>query len=291
MSDGALGPALIELFRFVQLEWPGELGTADGRYLVRDAAAGPDSAATHVLVIATMGAGPRRHLARRSRRVEPLPDPPAVPVTRTTIVTAPPLSSAADAGRWLASAGEDDVQEALHVLQRALQAQRISAADAYARPVPRDAALVARVGFGSGESVADGRWTEARELTPRSERRRRAQILAPQSRVARLLGGRERFLLCEELALRARLDHDLGLWRLCAVELAMALELATDELPAGGGGDLGSRLAELEARRASVAPLAAVARRDELPPGAGETLGEALGRLEAALRARSASAS
>ena len=88
----------------------------------------------------------------------------------------------------------------------ALHAFRLATADPYLNPVERHQALVARIGYGRGDEVADGLWTDARELIVLDRRLRRSKILHPQARLAALLGGRERPLACEELALRARLD-------------------------------------------------------------------------------------
>ena len=82
-------------------------------------------------------------------------------------------------------------------------------------PVPsRERALVVRVGYGAGEQVSEGRWSEAVEVpAPRPGRRERSAVLRPQERLAAILGGRDVALACEELTLRARLDADAGRWR------------------------------------------------------------------------------
>jgi hypothetical protein len=136
-----------------------------------------------------------------------------------------------------------------------------------------------------------------------------------------LLSGRGSALLCEELALRARLDLDAGRLALAAIELERAYAAALAELPGEGRGDLrpltgtSERIEELEelrpdvekAARAAVpvAPLAAeaatettstpttatgVPRARAYARGAPDlqTVRHALERLEAALRARTA---
>ena len=60
---------------------------------------------------------------------------------------------------------------ACEVLNRALHAFRLVTADPYLHPVDRDQAIVARLGFGVGEQVADGLWTDAREIDGREPRR------------------------------------------------------------------------------------------------------------------------
>jgi hypothetical protein len=119
-----------------------------------------------------------------------------------------------------------------------------------------------------------------------SERRaqRRAAVLRPQERFAALLGARERALLCEELALRARLDLDQGRLVHATLELEQAYTAALAELAAEERPDLALRLDELAQLRPGVieAARAAPAVPDE------EAIGHALARLEAALRARTA---
>lgn len=279
------------LFRFVQVEYPWPLGPPDGRYLVR-APGDPDGAPTHVVVLATLGAArrPRRPGRGRARAVPPEPDPAPVATGRATIIDAgAPLRDATAGEAWLRAAGEDELEAGLLVLDRALHAFRLAAADPYAGPLGRRQALVARVGFGAGEQVADGQWTAARELTPPHPRRRRARVLAPQARLAALLGAREAPLVCEELTLRTRADLDAGRPREAALQLRVALDAALAELAADPHApELTDRLAELRAQGDAVAAAAQAALAG--PPGAEhlEAVTFTLGRLEAALRARAA---
>jgi hypothetical protein len=85
------------------------------------------------------------------------------------------------------------VATALDVLNRAIHGHRIAAADPYVAEVARDGPLVTRIGFGSGEQVAEGDWEQARELPPVSPKRRdrHEAALQPQERLAALLGGRD----------------------------------------------------------------------------------------------------
>jgi hypothetical protein len=152
-------------------------------------------------------------------------------------------------------------------------------------------ALVVRAGHGAGEQVAKGRWGAARELPPaRTGRRRRVAGLQPQERLAALLGGHDRPLACEELALRARQDLDGGHLREAALQLRAALDAALAELPAAaeGSADLARRLAELRELQEPLLALADDALAGVLPPAAGETLATTLQRLDAAVRARAA---
>jgi hypothetical protein len=195
------------------------------------------------------------------------------------------------AAAWLAGADhEAEAAAALAVLDQALHAHRVAAADPGVRAVVRADALVVRVGFGEGEQVAEGRWREAVELPlPRPARRRGEAALRPQERLAALLGGRDVALACEPLTLRARADLDAGRTREAALQLRVALEAALAELAAWSGrADLSSRLADLAGQRAPVAAAANAALQRGLDDAEAQAVGQALERLEAALRARSA---
>jgi hypothetical protein len=115
-------------------------------------------------------------------------------------------------------------------------------------------------------------------------------VLRPQERLAMLLSGRGSPLLCEELALRARLDLDGGRLELAAIELERAYAAALTELPAEQREDLRERIEELRRLSVEVEQAAHVALPSSdshaLPDG--EVVERALGRLEAALRARTA---
>jgi hypothetical protein len=175
-----------------------------------------------------------------------------------------------------------------------LHFHRVAAADPYVHEVSPDQALVIRAGWGEGEQVADGLWLHARELAwrgPAGVRRKRigdrAAALRPQERMAQLLGGRGQTLLCEELALRSRLDLDNGRLAHAAVQLQAAYAAALAQLPEERREDLAIRIAELDKLRDGVEQQA---RAAVASPGAldGDAVRHALGRLEAALRARTA---
>src|SRR4051812_45358268 len=96
------------MFRFVQLELPGALGPATGRYVLRERA-GEDPG--RVLVIAAPGpARPRirRRRRRRARRIASGPGPALVPLTRATVIEAAPLASRHEADAWLERAAGAD---------------------------------------------------------------------------------------------------------------------------------------------------------------------------------------
>ncbi|MGH2875489.1 MAG: hypothetical protein ACRDNJ_14470, partial [Solirubrobacteraceae bacterium] len=200
-----------------------------------------------------------------------------------------PLLDRDAAHAWLASAGEPELGTGLAVLDRALHAHRLAAADPGARPLQRGQLLVARVGFGAGEEVADGVWTSARELPfPRPGRQSRRGAIAPQARLAALLGARQAPLACEELALRTRGDLDRGRHREAALQLPMALDAALAELASERLAGFAERLAELAQLRQAAEPAARAALAGALDATQQEGVGHALSRLEAALRARAA---
>ena len=191
------------------------------------------------------------------------------------------------AAAWLKRAGEDQLAGDLSVLNRALHSFRLATADPYLNSVERRQALVARIGYGLGEEVADGLWTDARELAVFGRRQRRSRILHPQARLAALLGGRERPLASEELALRARLDLEHDRRREAALQLLVALDAAIAELAADEHAEaLADRIDELREQRDPVAHAAQAALEGPLDEHQSEAVEFALGRVEAALRAR-----
>lgn len=258
-----------QLFTFVQMELPWELGPADGRYLLRKGAGPEGNEPQHVVVLSTVGAERRGLLGGRSRTRRtgrPGTESARVPVARATVVDPVPLSVDAQARKWLEQLDpEREAHAAAGVLNRVLWAHRIAGAVPHLHEVSPTQALVIRAGFGEGEQVADGLWTDARELLlSRKRAGRRASVLRPQERLAVLLSGRGSALLCEELVLRARLDFDTGRVALAAIELDRAYAAALAELPAEGRGDLRERIDELRELRADVGTCA----RAVLPEGA-----------------------
>lgn len=270
-----------QLFVFVQMEFPWVLGPVDGRYLLRSPA---DREPERVLVLQTIK---HEH----------------APANRITLVDPVSLPAEHQARAWLEElerAGEQGLEEPFALLNRVLYLHRIAAADPYVHEVSATQALAIRAGWGSGEQMAAGRWTHASELHAGSGRRQRrgllglgtrrarASALASQERIAMLLGARVPTLLCEELALRARLDLDQGRVALAALGLEDALAVAVRELRAERREDLALRIDELVQLRGGVvaqsegALAGSPAQLDE------EIVGHALARLEAALRARNA---
>ncbi len=281
--------AELPLFRFVQLEFPWELGPPDGRYVVRGHAGEVDQ----VVVTQTLGAPERRGVVRnrKPRSIDPEPDVTPVTVSRVTIVDPEPFALREDAASWRKSVREEDeALAAVLVLNRVLHLYRTATADPYAREVAREQAVSVRVGVGEGEQVAHGRWTDAVVLPPTARKRdTRNAALRPQERLAALLGGRDAALACEELTLRARLDLDCGRTRETALQLRVALEAAIAELtPWADRSAVGERLDGLRAERRAVGAAANRALEGGLDESTIEDLGRILGLIEAVLRARTA---
>ena len=228
---------------------------------------------------------PRRLSRRRAAAAE------SVDVTCATVIGAEPHAEERQAQAWMERA-DGIVADALAVLNRALHARRIAAADPYGGELAPRHALVTRVGYGTGAQVAEGRWTVARELTAPRDRPAREAALRPQERFAALLSGRDVAPACELLALRARLDLDQARAREAALQTEAALGAALTELE--GWRELPGmpeRLDELRSFAAAIAAAGAAARAGALDNEACVVVEQALGRLEAALRARTAGAS
>lgn len=269
-------------FGFVQWEFPGRLGPDPGRYIVRRYA-GDD--VRQVLVIGGFDA-PRR-LRRRARRADP--GPTSVELTRATVIGATPLGELEEADAWLERAAGDErvVADALVLLNQAVAGHRVASADPWVADADPTRALVCRVGYGTGEQVADGDWEAAVELPLPAPPRARSLILSPQERLAALLSGRDAALATEELALRARGDLDHGRPREAALQLAIALDAGLAELEVWREqGGMARRLQELDELREPVARAARTALQGGLDAAQTDALEVALGRLEAALRER-----
>jgi hypothetical protein len=277
----------------VQFEFGGMLGVADGRYLARD-----DEGAQSVLVVETLGAPPppgRRR--RRSREADPEAASHALPLSRATAVRAyEPFDSAEAGAGWLSGAVELEgaadalVAEGIRLLNRALHAQATARADPYGSEVSAERAALVRIGYGSGEEVASGRFSVAREVDVRGgspRRLRREEELRPQERVAAVLGGRERIDACETLLLRARTDLEAGRTREAALQLRVGLEALLVEL-AGALVDPAHEedMSQLEARRHEAGEAANAALRGELEAAREESVRELLEICERVIRRR-----
>jgi hypothetical protein len=284
---------LTRLFGFVQFEFAGTLAVADGRYVVRD------EGIERVLVLETLGAPPpARRRRRRSREAEPGTAPASLPLTRATAVRASePFGTEEEAVRWLERVSADEeaidelVAEGIGLLNRALHAHAVASGDPHIQALTPRRAVAVRLGYGSGEEVADGEFSAAREVDteagPASRRERRTEELRPQERLAAVLGGRERLDACETLLLRARADLDAGRNREAALQLRVGLEALLVELRSTLS-DSGHEedMATIEGRRQDVGTLANAALKGDLGTEQLQTLEDTQALCERVLRRR-----
>jgi hypothetical protein len=242
-----------------------------------------------VIVLGTLGARQRRMLGRRKpHEVEAAEEAAPVPTTRVTLIRLAELAEA-DAETWLGAlrgdpeALEREAAQALRELNDVLRAHRAAAHDPYVPEVSLERALVARVGYGEGEQVAEGRFSAAYELPREPRKRRRRAELEPQERLARILGGHDPLLACEELVLRARADLEAGRPREAALQARIALEALLAEVTPEDGGE--PRRA-VEAEREAVAEAANAALDGEPAPESMAAVERAVERMENTLRRR-----
>ena len=234
-------------------------------------------------MLRTLGAQERRGRARRGRRgkaVEDSGEAEAVPTVRATLIQAAPVD---DGEAWLEArrrdegAREAEVEAALTELNAVLRAHRAAAADPYAREVARWQANAVRIGYGTGDQVAEGRFTAACDAPEPRAGMRRAETLAPQERLAAVLGGNDRVLVAEELVLRARLDLDAGRTREAALQTRVALEALLAELP--GASEV------VAGHREAVGRAANAALEGDLPAELADAVAEAVFAMRRALAA------
>jgi hypothetical protein len=284
---------LTRLFGFTQFDFAGALAVADGRYVIRD------GEREQVLVIETLGAPPpARRRRKRPRDAEIGEPPPELPVARATVVLAfNDFEDESAAAAWLSEATASEeaidqlVERGIDELNQALHAQAVASGDPYPQTVTPARAVVIRIGFGSGQALADGAFTSAHQvdpgLGPTSRRRQRDEELRPQQRLAAVLGGREQLDACETLLLRARADLDAGRNREAALQLRVGLEALLRELK-GALSDPGHEedMTTLQARRHEAGELANAALQGALTAEQLQALTELLSTSERVLRRR-----
>ncbi|MDX6583821.1 MAG: hypothetical protein QOI10_3005 [Solirubrobacterales bacterium] len=225
------------------------MGLEDGRYLGRD----PE----RVLVVQVADPPPqaRRRLGRaKPRDADPKAQAQRVPVTTLTAIRPDDLGEQSAAQAWLRELRDDreavagEIAEALLLVNLAVHAHRAATLDPQIPDIGAAAALAVRVGYGTGDELAESRYSEAIEV-PRSERRRRAELLRPQERVAEVLGRRATVAACELLLIRARSDLDAGRSREVALQLRVGLEALLAERDALQAPDQDDDFAALSERR------------------------------------------
>jgi hypothetical protein len=166
-----------------------------------------------VLIVQELDAPrPGRRGRRRARPVAPA-EPEQVPVTRVT-VTGVSFDDASAGSDWLKETlrdrerGAQELRDATRIVNRALNALRAEARDPLVQEIGVTKALAIRLGHGTGDELAEGRWTDASELP--QPRRGRLDDVEPQTRVAAVLAGRDEVHPAETLMQRARLDAQHG---------------------------------------------------------------------------------
>jgi hypothetical protein len=271
------------------------LPLADGRYLARRESGDGES----VLVVETLAAPPRpTRRRRRPRDAEVGATVSEVPLSRATAIRAfEPYEGREEAAAWLAAATVEEaeldrvVATGMALLNDALHAHAVAAADPFTVALAPERAVAARVGYGSGEETAEGAYSEALEVdvqtTGASRRRRRQEDLRPQERVAAVLRGRERVDACETLLLRARADLDAGRRREAALQLRVGVEALLAELPdALDHDDHRDDIDTLKERQPAIEAAAERALRPDLPAESETVVREALELAERILRRR-----
>jgi len=208
------------------------------------------------------------------------------------VISADPFDDKAAANSWLdalradATALEDAVREGLVTANGALHAHAVSSQDPALTQISRSAPLAVRVGYGSGDELADGRWTSAVEVPPPSSRARRTEALRPSERLASVLGGHERPDVCETLLLRARADLDAGRRREAALQLRVGLDALLAEVDAADEGDQAADLEAVHERRGSIATVADAALAGEPTEAEAHEVEATLALCERVLRRR-----
>jgi hypothetical protein len=207
----------------------------DGRYLERQT--GMD----RVLVLETEGAmAPARRKRRRPRKSGRTDTVTHVSVTTATVIRAhQPLESESPARAWLARLQEDEftqdlLDDALASIGRAFAAEAAATGRPYVEPPLLDQILTAKIGFGDGDRVADGRFIEAYDVDARggtaSPRRERISRTRPLARIAAILGGKDEALACEFLLPRVRADLDAGRTFAAALAIETAIRATVVEM-------------------------------------------------------------
>jgi len=236
----------------------------------------------------------RRRLRKaKPKEVAPPAEPGALPMTLLTAVRPQPLGDDEAARSWLAAMRDDEdaidaeVSDALVLINSAVHAHRVASLDGHLADVSPAHALTVRIGFGDGEALADGRWDEAIEL-PRGARRKRSELLAPQEKVAAILGGRDDLDAATGALLHARADLDAGRMRDCALQIRIGLEAMLADRETFGSSGQEDDLAALEGRRAITGETANEALRSALSAERAAELTETLRLAERVLRRRRA---
>ena len=247
-----------------------------------------------VLVVETLGAPSpaRRRLRKAKARDADATTEPEVPLTRLTVIDAEPIEG--DPEAWLEGLKKDEeardarARAARACVVRAVAARRVSVADAGVADPATGSTVAVRLGYGDGDGLIEGHWTQAIEVPRDAGTRSRTEGMRTHERVAALLGGRETALVCEELLLRARSDIEGLREREAALQVRVGLEALLADRAAFGAGGQASDLAFLDERRRSTGEAANEALRGPLSAERVAEVTETLKICERVLRRRAA---
>ncbi|WP_354698848.1 hypothetical protein DSM112329_04546 [Paraconexibacter sp. AEG42_29] len=191
-------------------------------------------------------------LRRKAKEAEVDSGPAEVPLLLATFIrgTRPLDRKVADAELLELSVDEDAQQawvaEGLLVLNRAIRAYRAGSRDPYVREVAQRDSRTTRIGYGTTESLPNGKFTRAAVLPlPLGLKASREERLAPSETTANVLAGRASVLEGEDLLLRAYTDLDHGRTRAAALQVRAAVHLLELELRDLDGGNIGVDFDEL----------------------------------------------
>jgi hypothetical protein len=285
-----------QLFGFVQFEFTHAIGPHAGRYVVANPASVDEHGAAprsgdvrraQALAGVTMTAGTadvlaitiveapaaRPKLRRRATPADAQIGGDEVPLLLATFIRGTEPMDRAQADALVQRVAQSDelqeglVADGLAALNLAIVGYRAGARDPYVTEVARRDARRVRVGYGTREQVAGGRWEQAITLPPELARKpSREERLAPSEVTASVLSGRGDVLEAETVLLRAYADLDHGRDRAAALQVRAAIQL------------LGIELAERDATAVSELDLDDLAARAEA--GGVEELEEVIAALE-----------
>ncbi|MGB0121069.1 MAG: hypothetical protein WBP55_08980 [Solirubrobacterales bacterium] len=166
--------------------------------------------------------------------------PTTVTVTTVTMIRAyEPLGTETEAQTWMSRLESDEVaqellDEALTTLDRVLAAEASASGRPYAQAPALEQILTAKIGFGDGDHVSEGRFTDAMDIDARGgtagSKRERVSRTRPLARIAAIIGGKDTARACEFLVPRIRADLDAGRVLTAALTIENAMRATVVEM-------------------------------------------------------------
>ncbi len=213
------------------------------------------------------------------------------------ILSGHPFKAESEAEQWLHRAVSDQqaqdriVGQGIAVLNRALHAAAVSAADPHPLEVNAGRAMAIRLGHGTGDQLAEGILERSRDLGSTRVRRgdQRRIEMQHRERTAAVLGGRVKIDVCETMLMRGRADLDAGRIREAALQVRDGVDSMLIELDGPGAPDLPGHAADFETLRESreaVESAARAAMAGDLDQPDREIVAETLELAERILRRR-----